>query len=412
LIKYRLLVSLVFFLSFRIFAQEEAEAVKVICNKEDFNVQKWTEFRQMAVEELVREKTANFEVTYIDVPEKAKLSIQAAVDIWSSLISSKMPIRVLVNWVSLGERTLATAGSTKIFRNAQGLPIQNTWYVAPLAESLLEKELNSGDIDIEIKVNSAIRWYYGQGQIKFNEFDLTTVILHEIAHALGVSSSFDISDDGRKGFWGGSQPAATKGYYAFDYFIENSDNVQLVNKKKFLNNSIDLKSQLTSNQLYFSFKRGQMAGDKIKIYAPTIFEKGSSISHFDEVFYPFGSNNSLLTPKVSPTEINYDPGVLLLNCLQNLGWKVVLSDAKLVVKDITAFPNPVIDEINVQFPYTSVKRTVNIDLVSILGVTLESYSKTEIAPIFIFSLQSKPSGVYFLKVLDNEKTSTIRIVKP
>ncbi len=411
MIKYLLSAFCVFSFSLKTNAQEEAEAVKIICTIDDFKHSGTSNFRESAIAEIEGEKTANFEVTYIDVPENAKFAIQKAIDIWSRLITSKMPIRVLVNWVTLGERNLASAGSTKIFRNAPGLPLQNTWYVAPLAEALLEKELNSGDIDIEIKVNSTIRWAYIGAGIKGNEFDLTTVILHEIAHALGVSSSFDVSADNTKGFWGNSQQATLQGYYAFDYFIENGSNKQLINDKYFKNNSAELQKELVSNNLFFSLKRGFLAGDKIKLFAPLKYIKGSSISHFDETAYSFNTPNSLLTPNIAQQEINYYIGDLLLNCLHNLGWKVALPDIKLVVKEITAFPNPIIDELNVQFPYNANPREVEIDLLSMWGVLLETKSNKDYAPTVKIKFTNYPSGIYLLKILDNEVIRTMKVVK-
>ncbi|MDP0972089.1 hypothetical protein Q6294_34735, partial [Klebsiella pneumoniae] len=74
---------------------------------------------------------------------------------------------------------------------------------------------------------------------------------------------------------------------------------------------------------YFGLKNTAFANSLPRIYAPTTFSEGSSISHFDENTYPAGSDNSLMLPSVRTAEVNHKPGELLLRALQEMGWYII-----------------------------------------------------------------------------------------
>jgi hypothetical protein len=59
------------------------------------------------------------------------------------------------------------------------------------------------------------------------------------------------------------------------------------------------------------------------LYAPSVFNSGSSISHLDESSYPAANANALMTPQIGFMEVNYDPGELTMNILSDLGWDMV-----------------------------------------------------------------------------------------
>merc|ERR1712000_695435 len=74
----------------------------------------------------------------------------------------------------------------------------------------------------------------------------------------------------------------------------------------------------TSNRLYFEgieFRSG-------KVYAPSVFNPGSSIYHWDEEYYPRGDPNSLLTPSITNGESNHVLGELTCDLLLAIGYPV------------------------------------------------------------------------------------------
>ncbi|MGI9199817.1 MAG: PA domain-containing protein [Woeseiaceae bacterium] len=91
---------------------------------------------------------------------------------------------------------LASAGPTAVFRDAPEFPLAGTWYVGALADALSGADQDPGFIDIitrfngDIGVNpdclTGLDWYNGYDNNNApNEFDLLTVVMHELSHGLG-----------------------------------------------------------------------------------------------------------------------------------------------------------------------------------------------------------------------------------
>ena len=395
------------------FVLESAPGFLIICDSSEHHLDVRTNFRLMYFEGELLEKSANFEVSYISVPITAQKAIQTAIDTWASLVISAVPIRVQVTWGGASGRSLAAAGATKIFRNSKGFSFQNTWYPVSLAEAILGRELNDNDTDIEVKINPAINWRTDNSKpVKANEYDLETVILHEIAHALGISSSFDIADDTKFGSWGGSSSKnELKSYYIYDFFIENNFQKQLVNEANFKNESDVLKTALTGNTLGFSLKKGLLEGSNIKLFSPTTYIRGTSFSHFDETTYPTGTLNSLMTPSFSNQEVMNKPGPLLLNCLLNLGWKINSNIGAEVVKEFRFYPNPVFDVLKVALVNSIPPRIVNLEIFNAMGQSVFLANQSSSNPFFEIDMSSFIGGLYILKVQDGSLNFVKRIVK-
>jgi hypothetical protein len=59
---------------------------------------------------------------------------------------------------------------------------------------------------------------------------------------------------------------------------------------------------------------------RARLYAPAVFEAGSSYSHLDEATYLRGDLNSLMTPRLGMGETIRQPGPIALGILRTLGW--------------------------------------------------------------------------------------------
>lgn len=128
---------------------------------------------------------------------------------WAAQLGSTVPLEVLVVFRPLACRegigaVLGAAASRFAFADVPGLPRPRTLYPAPLAEALVGEPLNRGlspfgpGEDVFVTLNSSLDdgclgaghgFYYGlDGRPGPGEFDFVTVVLHEVAHALGLSN--------------------------------------------------------------------------------------------------------------------------------------------------------------------------------------------------------------------------------
>ena len=261
-------------------------------------------------------------VTYHGFSASAQAAFQAAVDIWASLISSKVPIRIDATWTALGTGILGQAGPTEVLSNFTGAPISNTWYPKALADTLAGADLDSTKVDITAQFSSAYpSWYLGtDGNTPANMIDFETVVLHECCHGLGFLGSMNMT--GSSGSWGYS------GFpMIFDRYTVNGSNQLLINTSLFPNPSAALGAQLTSGNVFFNGPQAMAANNGVPptLYSPSKWQSGSSISHLDENTYPWGvSPNALMTPILSPGISLHYPGPIVLGVLTDIGWTVIL----------------------------------------------------------------------------------------
>lgn len=259
-------------------------------------------------------KKSQFIVTYNGFPDEAKAAFQRAVNIWEYLVYSEVPIRIYAEWQNLGNNILGAANTSEFMINFEGALYEQTYYPMALAEKLAGKPLNSDSSeDIYCRFNSSIPWHYGEPQdIKTGTFDFTTIVLHELGHGLGFISTMRVS--GQTGNYGFGSPYKT----IYDVYLENEAGRNLTDTSAFKNNSQPLYQVLTGNALFF--EKGTGAA-RPRIFAPSTFSVGSSISHMDDNTYPHGSENALMTSTAKTMEVTHDPGPLAMSVFNEMGWK-------------------------------------------------------------------------------------------
>ena len=276
-------------------------------------------------------------VNYIgNWPADAKNAFEYAKHIWEVTLSSPVPIAVNATWENLGSNVL---GGTRpwtairfISNPAPSGALTNAWYPVALANKLGGQDYDSTHPDIDASFNSAFTacpggsncWYFGtDGKVGFDQYDFASVVLHELAHGLGFTGSMNVTYPGTSGSWGMEDPTNKIVYpLIFDLFAVNDQNQKLIDTGLFPNGSTALGDQLTGNKVYFNGAHAMAAnsGQKPKLYAPSVWQSGSSFAHLDEDTYKAGNPNALMTPFLFNGEVEHAPGPITLGIFQDLGW--------------------------------------------------------------------------------------------
>ncbi|ELR99941.1 Calx-beta domain-containing protein [Gloeocapsa sp. PCC 73106] len=304
-------------------------------------------------------------VNYSGFTPQAQAAFQYAVDIWESVIDSSVPIEIDASFSPLGTGVLGQAGPDAFYRNFTNAPQNSTWYPVALANSRAGTDLNGAAAEISAEFSSNFgNWYYGtDGNTPNNQYDFATVVLHEIGHGLGFIGFWEYNNG--QGKWG----LGTGFPSAFDRFVENGSGQSLINTSIFPNPSTALGSQLTSNNVFFDGPSANAAngGNRISLYAPSIWSGGSSISHLGEVFN--NTPNALMTYAIGSGETIHNPGPVTLGMFADMGWQLANSNPPPTtpVISLSVAPNSVTEDGNTNLVYTF-NRTGNLN--SALNVNL------------------------------------------
>ena len=256
------------------------------------------------------EKKSNFIVNFNTVPTVAREAVQAAIDVWSENFVSSVPINVNVSWGRASSYGILAAASAKNnFANFPNAPDKTLYYAAALANALAGKDIDPTAPELEITITSDAPWYYGtDGKCPPKSYDLESVILHEMGHGLGfISGNYY---DQYSGYGRIDQPTP------FDAYAQLPDGRRLADMPS---PSIETGKALTS-PLYWSGENAIKANNGIKppLYAPSIYEPGSSISHLDERTFSQSGANSVMTPNLDSGEVFHLPGSLLLAMIDDM----------------------------------------------------------------------------------------------
>jgi len=255
-------------------------------------------------------------IYYSGFPNQETINpIEHAASILEALLPADTKLTVLARWQRI--TTAGVLGNSSITGYAGGWAIDAlnpfAYYPAALAEKIAGESLNS-DItgDIELNINSTRNWYLGiDGNTPDLAYDLVTIALHEICHGLGFFDNMNV--DNTIGWYGvNSIPLI------YETFVENQTGERLTDTLKFSNYSSELFGEMSGGPLYFNgpLVKEYTSGSRARLYVPSVFDAGSSISHIDEATYI----HSLMTPYIDMGEAIHNPGNLTLSMLGDLGW--------------------------------------------------------------------------------------------
>ncbi|MCA9923997.1 MAG: hypothetical protein KC421_16585 [Anaerolineales bacterium] len=281
---------------------------------------------------LAASPTADIQVNYNGAgwTTEAQTAFEYAANIWETQIVSSVPIVIDAKFENLSlihPDILGGAGANNYYANFGAAPMANTLYAVAIANALENTDLYSG-AEISASFNSErTDWYFGtDGNTPISKIDFASVVLHEIGHGLGFSGSMTI-DDGNSsngvectgvngiGCWG----YGTAFPSIYDRYTENGSGQSLISD--FPNNSSALAAQLKSNNVYFDATNANAAnGGRVPLYAPAVWQQGSSYSHLAESFN--GTPNSLMTYSLGHGESEHNPGPVMLGMFEDMGWTI------------------------------------------------------------------------------------------
>lgn len=243
----------------------------------------------------------------------AKAAFQFAVDQWSNIIQSPVPITVDATFTNLGAGVLGSAGPQNVASNFTGRPIANTWYPIALANALHGSDLDTTSSDIDAQFSSTFGgFYFGTNGQTGGKYDFASVVLHELGHGLGFLGAVTVDNAGV-----GDYCCGLGAPLAYDRFTRsNGQAIDQIGAP-----SQALGTAVRGQSVQFSGPQTLGAGlGPAELWAPTTWQGGSSYSHLDENIYGAGNPNSLMTPAIGSDEVIHAPGPLTLGILADTGW--------------------------------------------------------------------------------------------
>jgi hypothetical protein len=257
----------------------------------------------------------------------AQAAFQAAVDIWKTQVASSVPIVIDAQFTDLGNTLLLGQAGSGATRDFPGTPRAGTFYPFPLANKVTGTDIGaqffgpgSSNISAQFNSNAAVNWYFGtDALVPSGKVDFESVVLHELGHGLGFLGAAGYTASTNQGSVGsGGFP------YVYDLSVVDalSGGNSLLNTAVYPNPGTTLGNALRSDSLYWDGTNGKSAnnGTRPKLYAPATFSSGSTYSHLDELTYPAGDINSLMTPVLHYAEAIHTPGPIMLGMFADMGW--------------------------------------------------------------------------------------------
>jgi hypothetical protein len=221
-----------------------------------------------------------------------------------------------------GDDTSAVLGGASPisgYTNTPNVPLADTLYVSALANALAgadqapaESDINAvfnSDVDGDIVLGTA-RWYYGYNPTANPTLDFVTVVKHEIIHGLGFLTFVD--SNGQR--FAGLNDA---------YMVHLEDHDAITTDFPSMTDAERAAALIDDGNLHWTgfnvrtsanmLSNGR-TGNHVHMYAPIVYQPGSSTSHFDIALDPDELMEPLLTPNPQM--------VLTTALLEDIGWTI------------------------------------------------------------------------------------------
>jgi autotransporter-associated beta strand protein len=226
--------------------------------------------------------------------------VVACVATWNSRITNTYGRQVQLHlfWNNLGGTTL---GQTSNLYSGDGTTVwSNTEMVWREGENY---SIPTGyDYDARMAFNTNFSWNTGTGTPSSSQYDLRSVVTHELGHTLGFYSTYNSSTD----------TFSSSGLSEWDkLLVDKSGNKPVAGGTGTPDNFKE-----TDNPVYFTGTKAEAAyGGEVPVYAPTTYSSGSSLSHLD-------LPNDLMSPSMSAGVTRRSPSNIDWGIMKDLGWSV------------------------------------------------------------------------------------------
>ena len=261
----------------------------------------------------------------ITLGEARLVAFQYAADKVVSILSGDHVITADISMPSLGgnstQATLGEAGATAYVYNFTHAPEVDILYPIALANKFFGQDIDSSKADIRARFNSDIdsdniltgsRWYYGlDGKALSQDIDFVTVVMHELIHGLGFSSTVNLTT--------GSKTEGRDDVYSRHLYhtgMMPSSYVDMTDQQRLLANTSakDLywDGAHVNNQAQQRLIDG-FSNNRVEIFAPPEAVANASLSHFSNAVTP----NEMMEPFYTGADHNIG---LAASMLSDIGW--------------------------------------------------------------------------------------------
>jgi hypothetical protein len=251
-------------------------------------------------------------------PEEAKGPVCAAAKVWVDTLQIKIPIRVDAYWAKPSSGDLAEAVPRPVsdFPNA---PSKNTYYPAALAAHLTGQDVVKHlRAHADVTFDKDRKWYCGlDGEPPQDHYDLMTVALHELAHALGLFGEAAVDGTGQ-GRWCSRDDYT----WVFDrYVVDHQDQPLLAHRSP----SLGLGRAFVGGHLFFTCRAGggAVSPNRASLHTRSEWIAGTCLYHLDEKEGAADSAcplTNLLSPRIEACNVIHAPGPVVLAMLRTIGW--------------------------------------------------------------------------------------------
>ena len=262
---------------------------------------------------------ANISVNYNGFTPEAQAAFQRAIDIWSSLLITTIPIEIEANFTTFEEEATLGAARPNFWRCVASL---NVCLPLALINQVAGEDLDPDDPDILVTMSSSEDWYFGLDRRPGeDQFDFVSVVLHEIGHGLGFYDSFKIDESTEEAEYGiGDDNIPT----IFDHAIFDTEINRLIDEDEYTNPSTALTDAVTGIKLFWLASKTLTANGghrPVLLWAPGEYGR-SSVAHLDHDAYPPGTPNELMNPFQPKGPAAHEPGPIVLAMLGDMGWTI------------------------------------------------------------------------------------------
>ena len=230
--------------------------------------------------------------------EERQASLEAAAAPWAAFLDVSQPVVISATMVNLGGNQtgapLGAAGPNFMWRDFSGAPVGGTWFVDAQANQLAGSN-NDPAVDIVAEFNSAVdntgatdplgavTWYYGtDGVVPPGHIDFFSTALHELGHGLGFTSGI-------------AQTGGLSGGFPVIYDRQLAEPNTSPAAIASMNDTQRAAAIVSGNLQWVGAEVVAAMGGNVPMYAPSPYEEGSSVSHWDTSVSP----NELMEPFAS-----------------------------------------------------------------------------------------------------------------